>query len=201
MVNISRKAVGLAAVVGFAVIANVAAAQMGSGPGGGSYGGAMMNNYPAMGPGMMQGWGGNGQEVPGAGPGVSIQNRLDALKTELNITAAEADAWNSYVSAVTAARNNAWSGMQPFWQSAGNGAWNPDQRFAAMDKMVALMKQNYDQEKQAADTLMPHLTPFQQGQAKEILPGKAAWGPRGMWGGMGSGFGMGPGMMGGSRGW
>ncbi len=206
MISISRKAAGIAAVLGFAAFANVAAAQLPGGPCGGGtgqgYGYGMMSGYPGMGPGMMQGWTGQGPDVQGGGPRFSIQNRLGALKTELNITSGEADAWNSYASAITAAQNNARSGMQPLWQSAGNGTWSPDQRFATMDKMVALMKQGYAQEKKAADELMPHLTAYQQGQAKEILPGIANWGPRGMWGGGPMwGGGMGWGMMGGFRGW
>ena len=202
MIGKSRKAAVAAVVLGFTAVAGVAAAQMGSSPGGTGYGYGMMNGYPGAGPGMMQGWSGNGQGASWGGQGVSSQNRLNALKAELNITAGEADAWNSYASAVSAARNDSWSGMTALWQSNGNGAWGPEQRFAAMGKMVALMQQSYEQEKKAAGALMPHLTPYQQGQAKEILPGLADWGAHGMCGdGPRPGFGMGWGMMSDSMGW
>ncbi len=209
MISISRKAASILAVLGFAAFAGIAEAQMVASPGGGAgqgYGYGMMYGYPGAGPGVMEGWGGGSQGAPWGGRGYSIQNRLDALKTELNITASEADAWNSYASAVTAARKDAWSGMRSIWQSSGNGGWGPDQRFAAMDQMVALMKQGYGQEKKAATALMPHLTPYQQGQAKEILPGLSSWtvgwGPHFMWGGGAApGFGRSWGLMGRFMGW
>jgi hypothetical protein len=102
------------------------------------------------------------------------------------------DAWNTYTAAVTAAHDKLWDGMKSVWQPAASGAMTSDQRFDAMNKMIALMRQSYDQNKDAAAALMPHLTPYQQGQASEILPGLAA--PRGghgygpMWGGMSGGW-------------
>ncbi len=209
MISISRKAASIVAMLGLTAFAGVAEAQIVGSSGGGAgqgYGYGMMYGYPGAGPGIMEGWGGNSHGAPWGGRGYSIQNRLDALKTELNITASEADAWNNYASAVTSARKDAWSGMRSIWRSSGGGAWDQDQRFAAMDQMVALMKLGYEQEKKAAAALMPHLTPYQQGQAKEILPGlggwAARWEPHFMWGGGAApGFGWGWGMMGGFMGW
>jgi hypothetical protein len=192
---------GAVAALGFAAMATMALAQMPEGPPSNDagqqtsgYGYQMMEGYPGpggypgMGPGMMGGWGGG--QGPGArwsGEGFPVAGRLAGLKNELNITAGEADAWNTYAAAVTAAHGQLRDGIRALWQSAANGEAMPDQRFAAMDKMVALMKQGYEQEKKAADALMPHLTPYQQGQAKETLPGLAAWGPGSacgpMWGG------------------
>ncbi|GAN80510.1 Spy/CpxP family protein refolding chaperone [Acidocella aminolytica] len=199
--------VGSVALVtlGFAVAAGAALAQTpgmagnqsgsGYGPGYGmmygagagyGFGPGMIGGAPGFGPGMMQGWGGG---RGGWGPG-GIQNRLDAVKAELKITAAETAAWNTYEAAITSAHKAFWNGMQPLWQSGGNGAWTPDQRFQRMDQMVGLMRQRYQQEKQAADALVSHLTPYQQGQAQEILPGLAGWGTgRGCgvpWGGPGA---------------
>ncbi len=153
----------------------------------------MMGGYAGgMGPGMMGGWGGQGPGGHGGGRGVAIADRLAALKGELNITSGEMDAWNTYTAAVTAAHDKLWDGMKSVWQPAASGAMTADQRFDAMNKMVALMKQSYEQKKAAAAALVPHLTPYQQGQASEILPGLAAprgghgWGP--MWGGMSGGW-------------
>ena len=176
-------------------------------PQGYGYGSSMMGGGWGGGPGMMPGWGGkpgsgmmDGWGGPGAGPGhwggpaVSIADRLAALKDELNITAGETDAWNTYAAAVTAADKSFADGMKSLWHPPASGAVTPDQRFDTMTKMVALMKQAYDQKKAAADALMTHLTQYQQGQASEILPGLAT--RRGGWGMMGGSM-MGGGMMGG----
>ena len=174
----------------------------GYGPGmmGGGWGGGpgMMGGDWGGGPGMMTGWGGKpwpgmmgGWGGPGTGPGhcggpaISSTDRLAALKDELNITAGETDAWNTYAAAVTAADKSFADGVKSLWQPPASGAVTPDQRFDTMTKMVALMKQGYDQKKAAAETLMPHLTQYQQGQASEILPGLAnrrgGWGMMGGW--------------------
>lgn len=158
----------------------------------GGYGGmgpGMMGGYGGQGYGMMNGWGGQGSgSGQWSGPKVSIEDRLAALKDQLNITAGETDAWNTYTAAVTAAEQGFLDGMKALWQPAANGTMTQDQRFDAMNKMIALMKQGYDQKKAAADALMPHLTPYQQGQASEILPGLATKrGGRG-WGMMGGGM-------------
>jgi hypothetical protein len=131
----------------------------------------MMGGNKGMGAGMMGGWG--GPEGRWGGPKVSIDDRLAALKDELKITSGQTDAWNTYAAAVKAAESNFSDAMKGLWQPAGNGMMTPDQRFDAMTKMVAQMKQAYDQKKAAADALMPRLTQYQQGQASEILPGLA----------------------------
>ena len=152
------------------------------------------------GPGMMDGgmMGGGWCEKPGPGdrgePAVSIADRLAALKDEMNITAGENDDWNTYAAAVTAADKGFADGASSLWHPPAGGAMTTDERFDAMTKMVALMKQAYDQKKAAADALLPHLTQYQQGQASEILPGLAT--RRGGWGMKGGGM-MGGGMMGG----
>ncbi len=192
-----RTSYGLAAFVAaglaFAGIAPAAMAQTSDTatqpdePAGYGYGPGMMGGGWGAGPGMMQGWngkagagmmGGWGGSGPGfghwGGPAVPIADRLAALKDELNITAGETDAWNTYAAAVTTADKSFVDGMKALWQPPASGAMTPDQRFDAMNKMVALMKQGYDQKKAAADALMPHLTPYQQGQASEVLPGLAA---------------------------
>jgi hypothetical protein len=152
-----------AAVLGVAGIATVALAQTPDA--------AAPGCRHGMGPGMMGGFG--GPDGRWGGSHVSIADRLPALKDELKITADETDAWNTYAAAVTAAEREARTRMKSLWQAPANGPMTPDQRFDAMSKKVALMKQNYDQKKAAADALLKHLTPYQQGQASEILPGLA----------------------------
>jgi hypothetical protein len=160
-----------------------------------STGPGMMGGYYGMGPGMMGGIGTGMMGRPGGpdgrwgGPKVSIADQLATLKDDLKITADETDAWNTYVAAVTAAEQGRVAGMRSLWQPTANRPMTPDERFDAMSKMVVLMKQNYEQKKAAADALLTHLTPYQQGQASEILPGLAT--RRG-----GRGWMMGPGMMG-----
>jgi hypothetical protein len=119
---------------------------------------------------------------------MSIADRLARLKSQLNITAKETDAWNTYAAAVTATDSRFRDGMKALWKPAANGAMTPDQRFDAMSKMVALMKRSYDQKKAAANALLPHLTPYQQGQASEILPGLATWRDGRGWGPMEGGM-------------
>lgn len=210
----NRTSQGLAALVAtglaFAGMAPAALAQAsGSGasnptaqpdePPGYGYGPGMMGGGWGGGPGVMPGWGGKpGSGMMGSwggpgsgpshwgGPAISSADRLAALKDELNISAGETDAWNTYAAAVTAADKSFADGAGSLWHAPASGAMTPDQRFDAMNKMVALMKQSYDQKKAAADALMPHLTQFQQGQASELLPGLAT--RRGGWGMMGGGM-------------
>jgi LTXXQ motif family protein len=176
-----------AAVLGVAGIATVALAQTpnaatpeSAGPANQAAGGygmmshgmgpGMMGCHHGMGPGMMGGLGPDGRW---GGPNVSVADRLAALKDKLRITADETGAWNSYATAVTAAEREVRNGMKSLWQTTANGPMTPDQRFDAMSKTVTLMKQSYDQKKTAADALLKHLSPYQQGQASEILPGLA----------------------------
>lgn len=187
MSKTSRRLGGFtAAVLGVAGIATVALAQTPNAAApesadqvGQPMGPGMMGGDDGMGPGMMGGMGAGMMGRPGGpdgrwrGPKISIADQLAALKDELKITAEETDAWNTYAAAVTAAEQGRTAGMRSLWQTTANGPMTQDQRFDAMSKMVALMKQTYEQKKVAADALLTHLTPYQQGQASEILPGLA----------------------------
>ena len=168
-----------------------------------NYGPGMMNGWGGgYGPGMMNGWGpggwGSGSVRPGPGPGGPARvNRFDALKQELNITAAQGTAWDAYTTAVTTADQTMWTGMHALWQGNGTAARDPDAQFTLMRRMIDLRKQDFDAQQAAAKALLPHLSAFQSGQASEILPGLAETG-RGR-PGCGQGFargGMWPGMMG-----
>lgn len=141
-----------------------------------------------MGPWMMNGYGPNDQQ-PGNGQTV-LAHRLDVLKQELKITGDQESAWKAYADAVTTADQTLLSSMHSAMQSATAAPMSPDSRFAFMSQMIALQKQAYDDEKKAAEALLPKLTAYQSGQASMVLPGLAQTS-----GGYG-GFGMGPWMMG-----
>jgi hypothetical protein len=179
---------------------------------GSSYGSGMMNGYgPGYGAGMMGGPGGGfgqgmmGGAGPGYGPGMmngfgpghawsgngkaTLADRFEALKQELKITSDEAPAWKAYTDAVTASDQSFFTAMKAAFSSNTKTAVTPDDRFALMSQMITLKKQNFDDQKTAAEALVAKLTPYQSGQAHEILPGLAQGG------GFGCGYGMGPAMM------
>lgn len=175
-------------------------------PGPGQGPGAGPRSGYGMGPGygQMHGpWGGQafgryGKRFAGA--------RLDALRHVLKITEAQSEAWNTYAKAVTDAQQGVWTSMGAMMRPGTMYSLSPDQRFAFMQRVIELHKKAYDEAKQAAGALLPHLTPYQKGQASVLLPGLAntGFGPFGYgrghfgsgWGMMG-GFGGGYGMMGG----
>jgi hypothetical protein len=162
-------------------------AGMMGGPGGGFGPGMMGGVGPGYGPGMMNGfgpghaWSGNGK--------AAIADRFEALKQELKITSAEAPAWKTYTDAVTASDQSFFTAMKAAFNPNTKSAVTPDDRFAFMSQMVTLKKQNFDDQKAVAEALVAKLTPYQSGQAHEILPGLAQGG------GFGGGYGMGPAMM------
>lgn len=208
---------GMAALMLTGFAASALAQTAGSGPAattdqGSSYGPGMMNgNGPGYGAGMMGGPGGGfgpgmmggfGQGygsgmMNGFGPGhawsgnsrTAFADRFEALKQELKITSDQAPAWKTYTDAVTASDQSFFTAMKTTFGSNAKTAVTPDDRFAFMSKMITLKKQNFDDQKAAAEALAAKLTPYQSGQAHEILPGLA------LGGGFGGGYGMGPAMM------
>jgi hypothetical protein len=137
------------------------------------------------GPGMMNGWGG-GNVRPGPGPGgPGTVDIFDSLKQELNITAAQNAAWETYTNAVSTADHAMWTGMRALLQSGATAKAEPDAQFSLMRQMIDLRKQDFDAQQAAAKTLLPSLSAYQSGQASEILPGLAergrGCGRRGMW--------------------
>lgn len=179
---------------------------------GSSYGPGMMNGYVSgygagmmggsgggFGPGMMGSGGlGDGRGMMnGFGPGrtwsgnskTAFADRSEALKQNLKITSDEAPAWKTYTDAVTASDQSFFAAMKTAFEPNNQAMATPDDRFTFMTKMIALKKQNFDLQKTAAEALVEKLTPYQSGQAHEILPGLAQGG------GFGGGYGMGPAMM------
>ncbi len=157
------------------------------GPGSGVGAGMMGAFGSGYGPGMMNGfgpghvWSGNGKAV--------FANRFEALKQELKITSDEAPAWKAYVDAVTASDQKFFTAMKAAFEPNDKTAVTPDEQFTFMSQMIMLKKQNFDDQKAAAEALVAKLTPYQNGQAHEILPGLALEGR------FGGGYGIGPTMM------
>ncbi len=162
-------------------------AGMMGGPNGG-YGPGMMGGFgQGYGPGMMNGFG-RGHAWSGNAK-VALADRLEALKQELKITDDQGPAWKTYVDAVTASDQKFFAAIKTAFDPGTKAAVTPDDRFAFMSQMITLKKQNFDDQKAAAEALVAKLTPYQSGQAHEILPGLA------LGGGFRGGFGMGPAMM------
>ena len=151
-----------------------------SGDQGNNYGSGMMNGY---GPGMMgkNGSGDGSGMLNSYGPGygrsgngkAAIADRHEALKQELKITSDQAPAWKTYTDAVTASDQTFWTATRSAFDQGAKMQVTPDDRFAIMSRMVMLKKQNFDDQKAAAEALLTKLTPYQRGQASIILPGLA----------------------------
>ncbi|MGC9271816.1 Spy/CpxP family protein refolding chaperone [Acidiphilium sp.] len=192
-----------AAAILLAGTASVASAQTpaaqtpAAGPAQGGYGPGMMGG--GYGAGMMGGFG-PGSRDRGFGA-QSVATKLGALKQELKITTEQTPAWNSYAAAVSGADQSLWTTMRSMMQPGTISRVTPEDRFTIMGKVIALQKRRFDTDKAAAAALLPHLSPYQRGQASEILPGLATGGfsmsGDGMMGGSDVGrYGMGPEMMG-----
>ncbi len=152
----------------------------GYGPGGmGPAFGAMMGYGYGYGPGMRWGHGGHWNAKGFAGFAAA---RLDALKTELKITAAQEPAWKAYSDKVEAANKDLWNSMAGMHQPGVMWNATPEERLAFMQSAIKLRESQLKETRAAAEALMPHLTEFQKGQATEILPGLArrGFGPFGM---------------------
>lgn len=141
---------------------------MGHGPG--------MMKGQGMGPGMMHGGGGSTFADPA---------RIEALKTELGITAAQEQAWSKYAKAVqdaAAATRTAREGVDP--QAVSK--MTPADRFAFVSKMREQAQKQSDGVRTAANELLATLDSSQKAKAADILPGLDGFGP-----GMMRGAGMG----------
>ena len=147
----------------------------GQGPGGMGPGG-MMGMHGQMGPGM------RGQMGPGmrGGPGFTQFDpaRIDTLKTELAITAAQEPAWTKYAKAI----QDAAATMKTARESVDREAvskMNPQDRFAFMSKMREQGQKQFETVQTAAKELLATLDDTQKIKAQETLPG-LAFGPGAM---------------------
>lgn len=146
---------------------------MGHGPG------MMQGMDHGMGPGMMKGHGmmkgmGPGMMHGRAGLGIDAA-QLEALKTELKITAAQEQAWSKYAKAV----QDAAATMKTTRESVDPEAvskMTPADRYAFVSKMREQAQTQFGAVKAAADELLAILDPSQKSQAMQILPG-LAFGP------------------------
>jgi len=119
-----------------------------------------------MGPGMMRG-----------GPGQTFVDpaRIDTLKTELAITAAQEPAWTKYAKALTDAVATAQSARESIDRDAVS-KMTPADRFAFVSKMREQRQTQFETVKTAADELLATLDDTQKAKARETLPG-LAFGP------------------------
>lgn len=144
----------------------------GMGPGGMGPGG-MMGMHGQMGPGM------RGQMGPGmrGGPGFAQFDpaRIDTLKTELAITAAQEPAWTKYVKTI----EDAAATMKTTRESVDREAvskMSPQDRFAFVSKMREQGQKQFETVQTAAKELLATLDDTQKAKAQETLPG-LAFGP------------------------
>jgi len=122
-----------------------------------------------MGPGMMHGR---------AGLGLADPAQLETLKTELEITAAQEQAWGKYAKAI----QDAAAGMKTTRESVDPeavGKMSPPDRYAFVSKMREQAQARFAAVKTAADELLAILDATQKARANEILPG-LAFGPGSM---------------------
>jgi LTXXQ motif family protein len=150
--------------------------------------GMMQHTGPMMGKGMMHKGGGMGPGMMhgGGGPTQFDPARVETLKTEIGITAAQEPAWAKYAKAVeeaATAMKTTREGINPDTVSK----MTPQDRFAFVTKIREQAQKQFETVKMAADELLATLDDAQKATAKETLPGLAAFGPGAM-----HGAGMGP---------
>jgi hypothetical protein len=148
--------------------------------------GMMRHKGGGMGPGMMHGHGmGPGMMHGGAGPTQFDPARLDTLKTELGITAAQEPAWTKYAQTVrdaATAMKTTREGVNPETVSK----LSPQERFAFVTKIREQAQKQFETVKTAADELLAILDDAQKAKARDTLPGLGGFGPGAMRGaGMG----------------
>jgi hypothetical protein len=178
---------GLAA----AALVSVGIARAQPGPGGPGAGPGMMGGGPGGG-GMMGGagggmMGGRGGGMMGGGMtagGWDTDRYLDSLKHRLGITPAQEPAWKDYADTVSGIGQQMQGMHQTMFEAMGTADW--DERRTMMNTMFQARQQAFGTVHEAAQKLLPTLSPKQQGQAQEILPGLAVG--RGMMGGRGRGY-------------
>jgi hypothetical protein len=116
------------------------------------------------------------------GPGLAQFDpaKLDALKSELGITAAQEPAWTNYVKAV----QDAATAMKARRESINPetvAKMTPADRFAFMSKVREQAQQQHEKVRTAANELLDKLDATQKAKAQQTLPG-LAFGPAAMHG-------------------
>ena len=111
--------------------------------------------------------------------GMSIEERLTALKSELGITPAQETAWAQYAKTLqdtAAAAKTTHEGVDPNAVSK----MSPSDRYAFVTKMREQRQKQFEPVKTAADALVTVLDDGQKAKARDILPGLVAFGPGAM---------------------
>ncbi len=132
---------------------------------------------PAVGPGRgtMSGGGGPGM-MGGHGTGMmggywNTGTYLDALKSQLGITAQEEPAWKESADTVSGTGEQMQCLHQTMFESMGTASWQ--ERRDMMDQMFKARQQAYSSVHDAATKLLSALDPPQKAKAQSILPGLA----------------------------
>lgn len=118
------------------------------------------------GPGMM------GRGGPGMMGGYwNTGTYLDALKSQLGITADQEPAWKQYTDVVSGAGNQMQGFHQTMFESMGTASWQ--ERRNLMNQMFQARQQAYEAIHAAATKLLLIMDPAQKSKAQSILPGLA----------------------------
>ncbi|MGE4049363.1 MAG: Spy/CpxP family protein refolding chaperone [Acetobacteraceae bacterium] len=167
------------------VLAGAVAQPMGpgGGPGMGGMGPGGGPGMGGMGPGGMRGSGPGGMMGGPAQMG-EPSGYLDALKLRLGITQQQEPAWTEYAEVVKGNAAQMQAMHQTMYEAMGTATW--EERRDMMNRMFESRQQAMTNVHEAAEKLLPALTPNQRQAAQQFLPGLR--GP----GGMGMGMGRGP---------
>lgn len=121
----------------------------------------------------------HGQMGPGMHGGSGLTQfdptRIDALKTELGITAAQEPAWSKYSKALQDAANTMKTAREGVDREAVS-KMSPQDRFAFVTKAREQGQKQFETVKAAANELLATLNDTQKAKAQETLPG-LAFGP------------------------
>ena len=134
--------------------------------------------HAQMGQGMhgQMGQGTRGQMGPGmpGGPGQTFVDpaRIDSLKSELGITAAQEPAWTKYTKAIQDAATSMKTTRETVDPETVSKL-SPADRLAFVTKMREQQQTQFGAVKSAADELLAALEENQKAKAREILPGIA----------------------------
>lgn len=166
-------AAAVAGTLGWAALADMPMRHgqhgMGMGPG------MMLQMGRGMGHGMD---GGMGRGAMHGGPGHALGDpaQIEALKTELGITAAQEPAWGAYSKALQETAETMKTSREGVDHEAV-AKMSPADRFAFVSKMREQAQNRHETVQKAANELLATLDDTQKAKAADILPGLAARGP------------------------
>jgi hypothetical protein len=181
--QMKKKALAISGIAAATLLAGGWAMAQPAGHGPGGFGpGGMHGMHGQMGAGMhgQMGPGMRGQMGPGThrGPGLTQFDpaRIETLKTELGITAAQEPAWTKYAKTV----QDSAATMQTTREGIDRDAvskMTPADRFAFVTKMREQGQKQFEAVQTAANELLTTLDDAQKAKARDTLPGLASSGP------------------------